>query len=85
MNPFSGLAQQIASAPNTISVEDEELNSFEQITQYNNFYELGTGKDDPALNASALVTDPWSIEIAGECDKPGTYTLEDILRPHALA
>ncbi len=51
---------------------------------YNNFYELGTGKQDPATNAHKLVTDPWSVEITGECDNPGVYNLEDILAPHAI-
>ena len=80
----SGLADKIAAAPNTKTVEGEDLNTFEEITHYNNFYELGTGKEDPYRNADALVTDPWSVEIAGECGKPGTYTLEDILGYHDL-
>ena len=71
---------RIAQAPNTMTV-DEELNSFDDITGYNNFYELGTGKDDPARNALALTTDPWSVKVEGECNNPGTYTLEDILQP----
>ena len=80
----SGLAEKIASAPTTHTVEDEELNTFEQITQYNNFYELGTGKEDPARYADELITDPWSVKIDGQCENPGTYTLEDILAPHDL-
>lgn len=56
--------------------------SLSQITTYNNFYELGYGKGDPAHNASLLKTDPWQVEIAGECGKPGIYNLEDILKPH---
>ncbi len=61
----------------------EKQTPWEEATTYNNFYELGTDKGDPAKNASLLVTDPWSVEIAGECAKPGNYTLEDILKPHA--
>lgn len=61
----------------------EKQTPWEQATTYNNFYELGTDKGDPAKNAKRLVTDPWSVEIAGECGKPGTYTLEDILKPHS--
>lgn len=56
--------------------------SLSQITSYNNFYELGYGKGDPKYNADQLKTDPWRVEIAGECDKPGIYNLEDILKPH---
>jgi sulfoxide reductase catalytic subunit YedY len=61
----------------------ETQTPWDQATSYNNFYELGTDKGDPKKNADRLVTDPWTVEIAGECDKPGVYTLEDILKPHA--
>ncbi|HEY7772243.1 MAG TPA: protein-methionine-sulfoxide reductase catalytic subunit MsrP [Marinagarivorans sp.] len=71
-----------ANAKTTHTVADEKLNSFEDITQYNNFYELGTGKTDPYKNAGALVTEPWSITVEGLCGKPGKYALEDILKPH---
>jgi len=73
---------RISGASNTMTVDGEETNTWEQVTGYNNFYELGTGKDDPAKNAAALQTDPWSISVEGECAKPVTYTLEDILKPH---
>ncbi len=63
---------------------DETQTSWEIATSYNNFYELGTDKGDPQRNAHLLKTDPWSVEIDGHCEKPGTYTLEDILKPHAL-
>jgi len=56
-----------------------EPNSFEDITNYNNFYEFGTGKTDPAANASSLTTDPWSIEVDGLVDNPGTYTMAEIM------
>ena len=59
--------------------EGLELNSFEEITSYNNFYEFGTDKGDPARYAHMLTTDPWSIEIDGLVDKPGTYSLADVL------
>ena len=63
---------------------DETPNSWEDITTYNNFYEFGTGKDDPYHNAQEFRTQPWSVEISGECDKPGKYQLEDIIDPHTL-
>lgn len=75
--------QQIADAPNTRTL-DEKLNSFEDITSYNNFYELGTAKGDPIRNADALQTDPWSIEVGGECDNPDTYAIEDLIDFNAL-
>jgi sulfoxide reductase catalytic subunit YedY len=57
----------------------EDVTSKDAATTYNNFYEFGTGKEDPAKNAHVLTTDPWSIEIGGMVDAPGTYGLEDIL------
>lgn len=63
---------------------DEELSTFKTVTTYNNFYELGTDKGDPERYANRLKTEPWSVTIDGECDKPGKYTLEDILKPHAI-
>lgn len=56
-----------------------EPNTLEQISTYNNFYEFGWGKDDPAAYASAMVTSPWSITVDGMVDNPGTYTLADLL------
>ncbi len=53
--------------------------NYEAITQYNNFYEFGTGKDDPAKNAHRLTTAPWTIRIDGMVERPGDYALEDIL------
>ena len=50
----------------------EEANSFQQITTYNNFYEFGTAKDDPAQYAGALTTAPWTIQVDGACARPGT-------------
>ena len=58
--------------------------SYEDVTQFNNFYEFGIEKDDPARHASAFKPAPWSVTVDGECAKPGTYTLEDILRRHPL-
>ena len=63
---------------------DEELSTRETVTTYNNFYELGTDKGDPARYADRLETDPWSVSIHGECAKPGVYTLEDVLKPQAI-
>jgi sulfoxide reductase catalytic subunit YedY len=63
---------------------DEPLTSYEDVTRYNNFYEFGTDKGDPARSARDFKTRPWSLKIAGECLKPGVYDLEDFLRPHTL-
>lgn len=61
---------------------DEELTPESDVTQYNNFYEFGTGKGDPAKYADEMSVDPWSITVEGECDRPGTYAFEEILKPH---
>ncbi|WP_272011586.1 protein-methionine-sulfoxide reductase catalytic subunit MsrP [Roseovarius sp. ZX-A-9] len=56
-----------------------EPNPWEDITEYNNYYEFGTGKEDPAKYAHMLTTAPWSITIDGLVDRPGAYALEDVL------
>ncbi len=63
---------------------DEELTPFEDVTTYNNFYEFGTGKDDPARNARDFSIEPWTVEVSGEANKTGNYSLEDILKPHTF-
>ena len=62
----------------------EPLTPYKDVSTYNNFYEFGTGKSDPVNNAGGFVTSPWSVVIEGEVAKPGKYTLEDILKPHAM-
>src|SRR5918993_242308 len=62
----------------------EKANTLQEISSYNNYYEFGTGKGDPAKNAHTLKTSPWSVEVTGAAARTGTYTLEDILQPHAL-
>jgi sulfoxide reductase catalytic subunit YedY len=66
------------------SEQDEELNTYEQITTYNNFYEFGTGKEDPHRNSGSFRPRPWSVAVDGECNKPGEYALEDILGPETM-
>ncbi|MEL6701376.1 MAG: protein-methionine-sulfoxide reductase catalytic subunit MsrP, partial [Pseudomonadota bacterium] len=56
-----------------------EPNTWEEITSYNNYYEFGTGKDDPARNAGQLTTAPWSIKVDGMVDNPGDYALDALL------
>jgi sulfoxide reductase catalytic subunit YedY len=63
---------------------DEKLSSFEDISGYNNYYEFGTGKSDPARYAKSLRPRPWSVVVEGECEAIGTMPLDDLLKPHAL-
>jgi sulfoxide reductase catalytic subunit YedY len=58
----------------------EKLNSFKDVTSYNNFYELGVDKGDPAENAKYLTTRPWTVAIEGEVKKPRTVAMEDIMK-----
>lgn len=76
-------AANIPAAKSAFST-DEVPNSLEDITSYNNFYEFGTGKEDPAANAGALTVDPWSIVIDGLVDRPGTYDLADVMKDQPL-
>jgi sulfoxide reductase catalytic subunit YedY len=62
----------------------EQLTPLQDITHFNNFYEFGTDKGDPAANSSGLKTSPWHIAIEGEVDNPGNYALEDILKGKVL-
>ncbi len=62
---------------------DEPLTPYDDVTGYNNFYEFGTGKEDPARNAHTLVTRPWTVEVTGEVARPAVYDLDDFLAPHA--
>ena len=52
------------------------------VTSYTNFYEFGSEKGDASRNGGAFKASPWSVTVDGLCGKPGTYTLEDILKPH---
>lgn len=78
------LNKQVLGAKETAFGKEEKLTPYRDVTSYNNFYEFGTGKDDPARNASSLVTDPWSVTIGGACENQGTFNLEDILKSMSL-
>src|SRR3970040_733837 len=58
----------------------EKLNSLKDITSYNNFYELGTDKGDPAQNAKYLTTRPWTVAVEGEVKKARTFDIDDIMK-----
>jgi sulfoxide reductase catalytic subunit YedY len=76
-SPLSGYKPKVVTT-------DEKLNSFNDITSYNNFYEFGMGKDDPQRFAGRMKTSPWTVKIDGLCNKPADYLIEDLIRPHAL-
>jgi len=58
----------------------EKMNSFEDVTHYNNFYEFGTDKSDPSRNAGNFRTVPWTVSVEGEVAKPAKYSMDDILK-----
>ncbi|MDD9922051.1 MAG: protein-methionine-sulfoxide reductase catalytic subunit MsrP [Boseongicola sp.] len=76
---IAGPAFASLGAKKTSYGSDLEPNSFEDITSYNNFYEFGTGKDDPARNAHRLTIDPWTVKVDGLVDKPGDYSFDDLV------
>ncbi|MFZ1813148.1 MAG: protein-methionine-sulfoxide reductase catalytic subunit MsrP [Rhizobiaceae bacterium] len=59
--------------------EDLTVTARDYVTGYNNYYEFGTGKEDPAANAHALTVKPWTVKIDGLVNKPGDYALEDLV------
>ena len=64
---------------------DEQQNSYEEITSYNNFYEFGLDKEDPKRYADDLTVEPWTVRVEGHMNRPAAdYALEDILSPHTL-
>lgn len=77
-----GKLESLPSQPSTVpgAVTMDKLTSYEDLTSYNNFYEFGTGKADPARNASKLQVKPWSVVIEGEVAKPQTIGLEELLK-----
>lgn len=63
---------------------DEEMNSYQDIATYNNYYEFGTGKSDPFENAQDFEPRPWTITVDGEAEVTGTFDFEDFVKPHTV-
>lgn len=59
---------------------DEKQTHYKDATTYNNFYEFGSGKDEPAINARNFKTSPWSVSVEGEVKKPRRFTMDEILK-----
>lgn len=75
LSRLMGIKSPVAGALSMDKVTDYKL-----ATSYNNFYEFGTDKTDPAKNAHVLKTNPWTVEVDGFVKKPGRYTVEDLLK-----
>jgi sulfoxide reductase catalytic subunit YedY len=65
-----------------LSTQGEELTPYKSVTTYNNFYEFGTDKEDPARNATNFRTTPWKISIEGLVKSPRTYDVDSIIKMH---
>ena len=83
------LSAQVALAPlkstrNAQFVAADKVNSYDEITTYNNYYEFGTQKSDPAKYAGRLTVKPWTVKVDGMCAKPGSYAVEDLVNFNAL-
>jgi sulfoxide reductase catalytic subunit YedY len=76
--------RKLASVKASTYSTDERANTWEQVTTYNNYYEFGTDKEQPARLARTLVTEPWTVTVDGECNKPAVYHLEDVLKGRTL-
>jgi sulfoxide reductase catalytic subunit YedY len=81
--PGAAMAAKLESAKSPFST-DEDPTPLKGVTSYNNFYEFGAGKDDPAANAHTLTTKPWKIKVDGLVRKPAEYDLDDLLKGVAL-
>jgi len=73
-------AQKLTNLKKSPFNTDEKMNSYRDVTTYNNFYEFGLDKGDPARHAHSLKPRPWTIKVEGECAKPGTYNIDDIIK-----
>jgi len=82
--PHGRKLEGVGKSPLSLTPEQEKVNSWEQITSYNNYYEFGTDKDSPSLTAGKLKVEPWTVQVEGECAKKGNYALGDILKGQAL-
>jgi methionine sulfoxide reductase catalytic subunit len=82
----SGAEAQAAlpATRNAKYVAADKVNAFDDITSYNNFYEFGTDKSDPARNAWRLKTSPWKVKVDGLVAKPADYNVEDLVNFKAL-
>ncbi len=74
----------LVSKRNPLYVAPDRPNTFEQISGYNNFYEFGLEKDDPARNAGRLTVAPWTVKVDGLVGKPGNYNVDDLVNFNAL-
>ena len=74
----------VARAAEGSQEQEDKITPEAHATSYNNFYEFGTGKSDPARNAHTLKPKPWTIKVDGLVAKPADYAIEDFIKPHKI-
>ena len=77
--PATGVPAQPKAGKDTDELGDK-LTSYEDVTSYNNYYEFGTGKSDPAILAKNFKVQPWTVQVGGLVNKPKTFGVEDLIR-----
>jgi methionine sulfoxide reductase catalytic subunit len=82
IDAFAGTKLQ--TVPSPLTTTGEQLTSLDDITHYNNFYEFGVDKGDPAKNAGGLPTRPWTVKVDGLVAKPLTFDIDDLLKLQPL-
>jgi sulfoxide reductase catalytic subunit YedY len=75
---------KLQTVPSQLTTSGEQLTSYQDVTSYNNFYEFGVDKDQPAKNAGGLPTRPWTVRIEGQVNKPKTFDIETLLKLRPL-
>src|SRR3954470_2283054 len=80
----SAVAGDTLAVAKRLVTTNDPLTPLQAVTSYCNFYEFGSMKSDPAYNGGAFKSRPWSVTVDGLCARPGTYTLEDVLKPHVI-
>jgi methionine sulfoxide reductase catalytic subunit len=73
-------AEKLQTVKSPLSLKGETPTSFEDITHYNNFYEFGTDKGDPARNAGAMHTRPWTVQITGQVKQKKTFDIDTLMK-----
>jgi sulfoxide reductase catalytic subunit YedY len=75
---------KLETVPSPLTTTGEQLTSLEDITHYNNFYEFGVDKDQPAKNAGSLPIRPWTVRVEGKVKQPKTFDIDDLLKLRPL-
>jgi len=78
--PDTQAGTRLAGVRSSAYTLDDEKTPYKAVTTYNNFYEFGTGKSDPADHAGSLKTRPWTVTVEGEASKPGVYDIDSLLK-----